>query len=113
MSEIELEKAQRKDLLAVINGESDRFNRLVGEAGELVELDSHQLQFHFEARHVQEAIDNAIKSAPSALQRHPLEVTIPPNLPCVQKALYRLMRSFDLIEKSFHLGSDSVFPQPL
>jgi two-component system, OmpR family, sensor histidine kinase KdpD len=90
MSEIELEKAQRKDLLAVINEESDRLNRLVGEAGEVVQLDSHQLQFHFEARHLQEAIDNAIKSAPSALQLHPLEVTIPPNLPAVRMDIERI-----------------------
>jgi two-component system sensor histidine kinase KdpD len=90
MSEIELEKPQRKDLLVVINEESDRLNRLVGEAGEVAQLDSHQLQFHFETHHLQEAIDNAIKSAPPALHRHPLEVTIPSNLPAVRMDLERI-----------------------
>jgi two-component system sensor histidine kinase KdpD len=90
LSEIELEKAQRKDLLAVINEESDRLNRLVGEAGEVAQLDSHQLQFRFETHQIKEAIDDAIKGSQQALRRHPLEVTIPQNLPPVRMDLERI-----------------------
>ena len=86
----ELEKPLRNDLLAVINEESDRLNRLVGEAGEVAQLDSHQLQFNFESHNLAEAVDKAIKSAPPALQRHPLEVTIPPNLPPVRMDMERI-----------------------
>ena len=90
LSEIELEKEQRKDLLEVINEESDRLNRLVGEAAEVAQLDSHQLQFHFESHQIREAIDNAIRSLPQALRRHPLEVTIPRDLPAVRMDLERI-----------------------
>jgi two-component system, OmpR family, sensor histidine kinase KdpD len=84
LSEIEVDRPQRKDLLQVINEECDRLNRLVGEAGEVAQLDSHQIQFAFEPRQIREAIDAAIKRSPPALRRHPLEVTIPDNLPPVR-----------------------------
>ena len=90
LSEIELEKAQRKDLLEVIREETDRLNRLVGEAGEVAQLDSHQLQFRFETHQVREAIDNAIKSVAQALRSHPLEIAIPRALPAVRMDLERI-----------------------
>jgi len=90
LSEIELDKPQRKDLLAVINEESDRLNRLVGEAGEVAQLDSHQVQFRFETHQIKEAIDNAVKGSQPALRRHPLELTIPQSLPPVRMDLERI-----------------------
>ncbi|HEV2714291.1 MAG TPA: ATP-binding protein [Terriglobales bacterium] len=84
LSDIELEKPQRKDLLQVINEESDRLNRLVGEAGEVAQLDSHQLQFRFETDQIREAIDAAVKTSQPALRHHTLEVKIPQNLPPVR-----------------------------
>ena len=39
LSDVRLDKPQREDLLQVINEESDRLNRLVGEAGEVAQLD--------------------------------------------------------------------------
>ena len=90
LSEVELDKPQRKDLLAVINEESDRLNRLVGEAGEVAQLDSHQLQFRFEPHQIKEAIDNAVASSQHALRHHPLKVTVPGNLPPVRMDLERI-----------------------
>ena len=90
LSEMELDKAQRKDLLLVINQESDRLNRLVGEAAEVSQLDSHEIQFHLETHQIREAIDAAIKSSHSALSQHPTEAAIPPNLPPVQMDVERI-----------------------
>jgi two-component system, OmpR family, sensor histidine kinase KdpD len=90
MSDIEIDKAERKDLLQVINEESDRLNRLVGEAAEVAQIDSHQLQFHFENHSIREAIDAAVKAASAALIRHPLEVNVPDHLPPVRMDLERI-----------------------
>jgi two-component system sensor histidine kinase KdpD len=90
LSEVELEKPQRRDLLAVINEESDRLDRLVGEAAEVVQLDSHQLQFDFAAHHMREAIDAAIQRSQPALRTHHLEVTIPQTLPAVRMDVDRI-----------------------
>jgi two-component system, OmpR family, sensor histidine kinase KdpD len=90
LSDVELDKAQRKDLLVVIDQESDRLNHLVGEAGEVAELDSHQLQFHFEPHQIADAIDAAMKNSQPVLRQHPVDVTIPPNLPPVRMDLERI-----------------------
>ena len=87
---VELEEPQRKELLTVINEESDRLNRLVGEAAEVAQLGSGQLELHLEPHHIREAIDTAIRESRQALQRHPVEVNIPENLPLVRMDLIRL-----------------------
>ncbi len=90
LSEVELERPQRRDLLAVINEESDRLDRLVGEAAEVVQLDSRQLQFDFAAHHMREAIDPAIQRSQPALRTHNLEVTVPQTLPAVRMDVDRI-----------------------
>jgi two-component system sensor histidine kinase KdpD len=84
LSDVELDKPQRKDLLTVINEESDRLNRLIGEAAEVARLDSHQLEFHIEPHQIREAVDAATAASKAVLQNHPLQVTIPDNLPQVR-----------------------------
>lgn len=81
LSDVKLDKPQRTDLLQVINEESDRLNRLVGEAAEVAQLDAHQLQFHFEMQSLRDVIESAIKNSQPALRDHSIETSIPPNLP--------------------------------
>jgi two-component system sensor histidine kinase KdpD len=90
LSDANLDKPQRTDLLQVINEESDRLNRLVGEAGEVAQLDAHQLHFHFEAHQMREAVDQAVKNSQPALRHHPVEISIPPNVPAVRVDLERV-----------------------
>jgi len=56
LSEVELDKPQLKELAAVINEESDRLNRLVGEAAEVVQLDARQVELRMEPRPISEAV---------------------------------------------------------
>jgi two-component system sensor histidine kinase KdpD len=90
LSEVDLDKPQRRDLLVVINQESDRLNRLVGEAGEVAQLDSGQIQLHLEKHTIREAIDRGIANSQSALRGHRLEVAVQPNVPRVLMDLERI-----------------------
>jgi two-component system sensor histidine kinase KdpD len=90
LSNASLDAAQRTDLLQVINEEADRLNRLVGEAGEVAQLDSHQLHFTFETHPIREAVEQAITSAQPAIRAHPIEISIPANLPPVRMDLARI-----------------------
>lgn len=90
MSDAQLDKPQRVDLLQVINEESDRLNRLVGEAGEVAQLDAQQLHFQFGPHSMREAVDNAIKNSQPALRNHPVEISSPPDLPPVRMDLERI-----------------------
>ena len=89
-SDVQLDKPTRKDLLSVINEEADRLNRLIGEASEVAQLDSHQVQLRFEAHNIREAIDAAVKASELTLHQHPLQVSIPPKLPPVRMDLERV-----------------------
>ncbi|HEX6501886.1 MAG TPA: ATP-binding protein [Terriglobales bacterium] len=90
MSEAELDPNQRKDLLTVINEESDRLNRLIGEAAEVAQLDAHQLEFHFESRPIGDAVEAAVAKVKQAAQRHPLSLNIPEGLPAVRMDVDRI-----------------------
>jgi len=90
MSEVKLEKPQLKDLLAVINEESDRLNRLVGEAAEVAQLDARQVELRFEPHHIREAVDLALQQSKHALEPHPVEVVIAETLPAVRMDLERI-----------------------
>ena len=90
LSEARLDKPQREDLLQVINEESDRLNRLVGEAGEVAQLDAHQLQFHFEGHPIREAIDRALQNLQPALRRHSVELHVPSSLPLLRMDVDRI-----------------------
>jgi len=90
LSGAELDTPQRKDLLTVINEESDRLNRLIGEAAEVAQLDSHQLEFHFELHSIREAIDAAVAKSKQAEQRHPLRLSLEEDLPQVRIDVERI-----------------------
>ena len=90
LSEVKLEKPQLKELLDVINEESDRLNRLVGEAAEVAQLDAHQVELRFEPHRIREAVDLALQQSRHALEHHPVEVAIPDTLPAVRMDLERI-----------------------
>jgi two-component system, OmpR family, sensor histidine kinase KdpD len=90
LSDVELDKPQRKDLLTVINEESDRLNRLIGEAAEVAQLDSHQVQLHIEPHLISEAIESAVAQSRQALQNHAVQTSIPDRLPPVRMDVARI-----------------------
>jgi two-component system sensor histidine kinase KdpD len=79
-----LDAAQRLELLTVINEESDRLNRLVGEAAEMAQLDANQFELQLQAQPIQQAIKDALEKAKPTLARHPVDVRLPSDLPSVR-----------------------------
>ena len=69
------------ELLTVINEESDRLNRLIGEAAEMAQLDANKVEFRFEPAPVAPVVDEAIDDLKQLLTRHPVDIRIPANLP--------------------------------
>jgi two-component system, OmpR family, sensor histidine kinase KdpD len=85
-----LDESQRRDLLMVINEESDRLNRLVGEAGEMAQLEAHQVRLQMEPHEVREVIDQVLSEMKPALAGHPVEVILAAGLPRVRIDLQRI-----------------------
>jgi two-component system sensor histidine kinase KdpD len=77
MSEINLDAAARLDLMTVINEESDRLNRLVGEAAEVAKLESHEFELDLRAVRLVDLIREVIASLKSLLENRPVEIRCP------------------------------------
>lgn len=78
------EENTRQELLAVIEEESARLNRLIGQAVEMAQLDAQQIQLNFQEAAMREVVENAIEQSGTALKGHPLQARIPDNLPKVR-----------------------------
>ena len=80
----------RRDLLAVIEEETDRLNRLVGEAAEMAQLDAQQVELHREPYPVSEIVEMALVKSGAVLGKHELCKLLPDNLPEVRVDLERI-----------------------
>jgi two-component system sensor histidine kinase KdpD len=85
-----LNEESRRELLTIINEESDRLNRLVGEAAQMAQLDAGAAELHLEPHHIREAIDAAVESTKNALSKHPIKVRADESLPLVNMDLQRI-----------------------
>lgn len=83
LSDSQLQSSQRQELLTVINEESDRLDRLVGEAAEMARLDGNQVELHREPHSIRQIIDHTLEAAKPFLGGHPVEVKAPADLPRV------------------------------
>lgn len=85
-----LDEPQRHELLTIIDEESDRLDRLVGEAAEMAQLEAHKVELELGEHQIKEAIDSALEKAKPALGHHPIEVRLPGNLPPARMDLSRI-----------------------
>jgi two-component system, OmpR family, sensor histidine kinase KdpD len=85
-----LDEDQRQELLTVIDEETDRLNRLVGEAAEMSQLDSGMFKLEKHPYSIRQAVDAALLEIKTALQSHPLTISIPDDLPLVMMDCQRI-----------------------
>jgi two-component system, OmpR family, sensor histidine kinase KdpD len=79
----EMSPANRREMLTVIDEESDRLNHLIAQAVQMVQLDSHEIHMDFAPQSVAELIENARQTCAIAIARHPFEVRLAQHLPRV------------------------------
>lgn len=84
LSDFNLNEGQRKELLTVINEETDRLDRLVGEATEMAQLDAHKVELHMAEVDIATVIESAVEDSRSVLGQHALEISVPPSLPKIR-----------------------------
>ena len=89
LSNTGLSKDQSHELLTIINEESDRLNRLVGEAAEMAQLDSGEVELKLEPHPIRDVISAALSKTRSALGSRPVRLQVAENLPLVRVDLAR------------------------
>ncbi|MDT8067020.1 MAG: DUF4118 domain-containing protein [Terriglobia bacterium] len=90
LGDTDLGEDARRELLTVINEESDRLNRLVGEAAEMAQLDAGAVELQREPCHITEAIDAAVAASKNAISKHAVTVVAESSLPAVNMDLRRI-----------------------
>lgn len=91
LDEVELDKPQLKELAAVINEESDRLDRIVGEASEVAQLDARKVELHLEPHTIGDAVDQALQQLKNTLDKHVVEKSIPGSLPLIRMDVVRIV----------------------
>jgi two-component system sensor histidine kinase KdpD len=89
-TEPNLDEAARRDLLAVIDEETDRLNRLVGDATEMAMLDAGQVELHLEPAQIRDVISAALEEAKTLSKDHPAEVHVAADLPAIRMDAARI-----------------------
>jgi len=85
-----LDDQGRRELLTVIDEETDRLNRLVGEASEMAQLDAGMFKLDLQAHAIEDALEPALQDAKSSLDNHPVEVIVAPHLPKARMDVQRI-----------------------
>ncbi|MGH9744845.1 MAG: sensor histidine kinase [Candidatus Acidiferrales bacterium] len=80
---------QRAELLTIINEESDRLNRLVGEAAEMAQLDAGEVVLKIEPHPLSEVINAALAQTKSVLANRRVDLRLSADLPRVRVDLSR------------------------
>ena len=89
-----LDDQGKRALLKGIDEQTDRLNRLLEEAAEMSQLDAGNFTLDLHPHSIQEALQAALQDAKVAIEDHPLEVVLPPDLPLVRIDLARMREVF-------------------
>jgi two-component system sensor histidine kinase KdpD len=71
-----LDEAGRLELAAIVDEESSRLDRLIGEAVEMAEIDANVVQVHLTPQHPRALLDQAIEESRKALAAHRVVVAV-------------------------------------
>ena len=110
LSGASLEEQGRLELLTVIDEETDRLNRLVGEASEMAQLDSGMFRLDLQPHSIGEAVELALQDAKATLENHLVEVKVAADLPRVRMDLPRIREVLMHILENAGKYSDSGVP---
>lgn len=90
LSNSALDVSQRHELLQVIDEESDRLNKLIGEAAEMAQLDANQVELKLGPHPVEEAVRAAVDKSRNLLGQRTVACNLPANLPPVRMDANRI-----------------------
>jgi two-component system sensor histidine kinase KdpD len=103
-------QTQKRELLTIINEESDRLNGLVEEAAEMARLEAGEFELKLESHPIDEVISAALEQCKGVLADRPVRVQVPPGLPPVRVDLERAKEILLRLLENAHLYSPKDQP---
>ena len=90
----------QRELLTVIDEETDRLNRLIAQAVEMAQLDTQEIHMNLQPTNLEDVIQHGIHACAKQLTGRPLDVIIEPRIPRIladvtwlQKAICNLLEN--------------------
>jgi two-component system sensor histidine kinase KdpD len=90
LSPTQIDPEGQRELLTIIDEETDRLNRLVGEAAEMAQLDAQQVELRRETYAVQQVVEVALEKTKQGLAGREVKLHLPESLPPVRIDLERI-----------------------
>jgi two-component system sensor histidine kinase KdpD len=81
LSQPSLAESQRQEMYSILDEESARLDRLIGQAVEMAQLDADGIQVRPRAQQLQEVIDIALEDCHGLLRGRQVTVELPPAMP--------------------------------
>ncbi|MGC2399165.1 MAG: ATP-binding protein [Acidobacteriaceae bacterium] len=78
-----LEESERQEMVAIIDEESARLDRLIGQAVEMAQLDTDGIEVRLKPQALHEVMDLVLEDCHALLRGHPVTVDLPPDMPPV------------------------------
>jgi two-component system sensor histidine kinase KdpD len=83
LSQRSLEESQRRELFEILDEESARLDRLIGQAVEMAQLDTDGIEVRPKLQPLQEVIEMALEDCHALLRGRPITVDMPADMPPV------------------------------
>jgi two-component system sensor histidine kinase KdpD len=83
LSQPSLEESQRREMFAILDEESARLDRLIGQAVEMAQLDTDGIEVRARLQPLQEVIDMALEDCRVLLRGRPVTVELPADMPSI------------------------------
>src|SRR5580658_4973350 len=83
LSQPSLEESQRHEMFTILDEESARLDRLIGQAVEMAQLDTDGIEVRPRLQPLQEVIDMALEDCRVLLRGRPVTVELPPDMPSI------------------------------
>ncbi len=78
-----LEESQRREMFTILDEESARLDRLIGQAVEMAQLDTDGIEVRLKSQRLQEVIDMALEDCHALLRGRPVTIELPPAMPSI------------------------------
>jgi two-component system sensor histidine kinase KdpD len=82
-SQPSLAESQRREMFAILDEESARLDRLIGQAVEMAQLDTDGIEVRLQPQRLQEVIDLALEDCHALLRGRRVLVELPPDMPSI------------------------------
>ncbi len=110
LSDHALGAEQQRELLTIIDEETNRLNTLVGEAAEMAQLEAGQFELDVKPHPIGAIVASALDQTRGLLGKRPVEVNIPEDLPPVLADLGRAKEAMAQLIVNAHLYSPPALP---